>query len=85
MDAYVVARGPGQKTKPKNGPMDYPRDHEPAMRVPKGGSSCSSCEYLGKDGETCRNKYYIRWHGSNKLGAPADEFCSDWYEPQGGE
>lgn len=24
----------------------YPADHKPAMRVPAGGSSCASCEYL---------------------------------------
>lgn len=60
----------------------YPKDHVPAIRVPKGGSSCSSCEYLGEDRKTCRNPYFISWNGgSNKLGAPADEFCSDWYEP----
>jgi hypothetical protein len=61
---------------------DYPPNHQPAMRVPKGGSSCSSCEYLGKDRKTCTNDYFIRWNGSNKLPAPADQFCSDWYEPK---
>lgn len=58
----------------------YPSDHEPAMRVPKGGSSCSSCEYLGKDRATCTNRYFIQWNGGDDLPAPADEFCSDWYE-----
>lgn len=58
----------------------YPDDHKPAMRVPKGGSSCASCEYLvGKD--NCRNEYFIKWNGSSKLPAPADEYCSDWFEP----
>lgn len=61
---------------------EYPKDHQPGMRVPKGGSSCSSCEYLGDDGETCTNEYFIKWHGSDKLPAPADEYCSDWYEPK---
>jgi hypothetical protein len=60
----------------------YPKDHVPAMRVPKGGSSCASCEYLGANRATCRNEYFIKWHGSNILPAPADEFCSDWYEPK---
>lgn len=59
----------------------YPKDHQPAMRVPKGGSSCASCEYLGKDDKTCTSKNYIAWRGSNRLGAPKDEWCSDWYEP----
>lgn len=59
----------------------YPKDHVPAMRVPKGGSSCASCEYVGKNLKTCTNEYFIRWHGSSKLPAPADSYCSDWYEP----
>jgi predicted ABC-type ATPase len=59
----------------------YPSDHKAAMRVPKGGSSCASCEYLvGKD--ECSNKHFQKWNGSNKLPAPADEYCSDWYEPK---
>jgi hypothetical protein len=60
----------------------YPPDHVPAMRVPKGGSSCASCEYLGSDRKTCKNSYFQKWHGSSVLPAPADEFCSDWYEPK---
>jgi hypothetical protein len=68
----------GKKTKkPK-----YPADHVPGMKVPKGGSSCSSCEYLGSDGKTCTNKYFIAWNGSKFLPAPADSYCSDWYEPE---
>ena len=53
------------------------------MKVPKGGSSCSSCAYL-KDAEKriCGNKYFIAWHGSAKIPAPVDQYCSDWYEPQ---
>lgn len=52
------------------------------MRVPKGGSSCSSCEYL-KDREKrlCGNPYFVRWHGSAQIPAPIDSYCSDWYEP----
>jgi hypothetical protein len=61
---------------------EYPKDHVPAIRVPKGGSSCSSCEYL-KDAEKriCGNQYYIAWNGSGRIPAPVDSFCSDWYEP----
>lgn len=58
----------------------YPDDHKAGMRVPKGGSSCASCEYLGKDKKSCTNKHFIKWHGSDVLPAPADEYCSDWYE-----
>ncbi len=50
------------------------------MRVPHGGSSCSSCEYLGKSGKDCTNTHFIRWHGTGRLPAPAEEYCSDWYE-----
>lgn len=62
------------------GIAQYPDNHQAGMRVPKGGSSCASCEYLGESKTTCKNKYFIKWNGSNKLPAPADEFCSDWYE-----
>jgi len=59
----------------------YPKDHVPALRVPKGGSSCASCEYLAPDRTNCTNTYFIRWHGSARIPAPIDEYCSDWYEP----
>lgn len=62
----------------------YPPDHKPAMQVPKGGSSCASCEYVSKDHLNCSNKHFIKWFGSSKLPKPADEYCSDWYEPAKG-
>lgn len=66
------------KTKPT-----YPADHEPAMRVPEGGSSCASCEYLkDRNKRLCGNPHYIKWNGSNQIPAPIDSFCSDWYEPR---
>jgi hypothetical protein len=52
------------------------------MRVTKGGSMCGNCEYLGKDRLTCTNEYFIKWHGSNVIPAPIDEYCSDWWEPK---
>lgn len=67
-----------------SGPISYPRNHEPGMRVPAGGSSCSSCEYVSGDMKHCTNKYFIRWHGGNVLPARADSFCSDWYIPKQG-
>jgi hypothetical protein len=60
----------------------YPPSHKPAMKVPKGGSSCCSCTFLAKDEKSCTNKYFIAWHGSAMLPAPADEYCSDWYIPE---
>lgn len=66
------------------GSVRYPADHQPGMRVPPGGSSCSSCRYVSDDAMHCGNEYFQRWHGSNELPAPANEYCSDWYEPQEG-
>jgi hypothetical protein len=62
-----------------SGQARYPANHEAAMQVPKGGSSCATCKYLGA-GNTCKNAYFIEYNGGNKLPYPADEFCSDWYE-----
>jgi hypothetical protein len=58
----------------------YPADHVPALRVPEGGSSCASCRWLSDDHKHCCNRHFIRWHGSDRLPYPADEFCSDWWE-----
>lgn len=60
----------------------YPPDHKPGMRVPKGGSMCANCKYLGHDQRTCANKYFIEWNGSNVIPGKIDEYCSDWYEPR---
>jgi len=59
---------------------EYPPDHKPGMEVPKGGSSCSKCEYLKEDGKSCGNKYFIKWNGSALIPEPIDEYCSDWFE-----
>lgn len=58
---------------------EFPKDHQPGMRVPKGGSSCAKCKYL-KPGNRCGNEYFQQWHGSDKIPAPAAEYCSDWFE-----
>jgi hypothetical protein len=63
-----------------NSRATYPPDHKPGMRVPKGGSSCKTCEYLAPNQRLCTNKYFIKWHGSNVIPAPVDSYCSDWYE-----
>lgn len=62
--------------------FSVPPDHKPGMRVPKGGSSCFTCEYVSEDKKHCSNKYFQKWNGSDKLPAPADEYCSDWYEEE---
>ena len=65
-----------------HGKPTYPADHKAAMRVPFGGSSCVTCVYVNKSGTHCSNKHFIKWHGSAKLPYPAEEYCSDWYEPR---
>ena len=64
------------------GPFKLPSDHKAGMKVPKGGSSCASCKFHSKEDNTCGNEYWVAWNkGNNKIPAPADEYCSDWYEP----
>lgn len=60
----------------------YPADHQVGMRVPKGGSDCAKCEYLGSGGKTCTNKGFVMWNGADRLPAPADEYCCDFFEPE---
>lgn len=63
------------------GPFELPPDHDPAMKVSKGGSCCANCRFLGEDG-LCEEEHYVRWHGDGELDAPPDEFCSDWWMPK---
>lgn len=63
----------------REGKAEYPADHKPGMRVPKGGSDCSKCRYF-KAPQTCRNEYFQKWRGSDRIPAPPDEYCSDWFE-----
>jgi len=58
----------------------YPLDHKAGMVVPKGGSNCEKCEYLGTDRATCTNVYFIAWNRSNVIPAPIDSYCSDWFD-----
>lgn len=71
-------------TKKSGGVFRLPVDHEPALRVPKGGSSCANCKFYVPQAGTyghCVEPNYIAWAGSTALPCPADEFCSDWYVP----
>lgn len=61
----------------KKGKVEYPPDHQPGMKVPKGGSMCKNCEYVS--GNKCTNKFFIQWYGSDIIPAPIDEYCSDWW------
>lgn len=52
--------------------------HQFSMTVPKGGSACSKCKFVSKDGKSCDNEYYKKSRGGDgALPAPADEFCCD--------
>lgn len=62
---------------------NFPRDHKPGMRVPKGGSMCANCKFL-KDAENriCGEPNFIAWNGSEVIPGKVDEYCSDWYMPK---
>lgn len=70
----------------RRGEATYPRDHQPGMPVPKGGSMCANCRFL-KDAakRICGNRYFIAWNGSEVIPKPVNGYCSDWYEPKGGK
>jgi len=68
------------KVSNKKGPIEYPKDHQPGMRVPKHGSMCKNCEYVA--GNKCTNKYFIKWLGTDVIPAPIDEYCSDYWHPK---
>lgn len=84
--SVVVVPGEPMAKNPSFRPQDFqvPADHEPAMRVPKGGSSCANCRFYSQRGGqhgTCHEPNYARYYGTKEIPYPADEFCSDWYEP----
>lgn len=56
------------------------------MKVPQGGSSCASCEYLKADGKSCGNSYFVRWNdGKSKLPEKANTYCCDFWKPESRE
>jgi len=64
----------------KEGPIEYPADHQPGMRVVKGGAMCGNCEYHIAEGNKCKNEYWLKWHDNNKeIPYPADEYCCNWW------
>jgi hypothetical protein len=70
------------------GKYEIPEDHKAGMRVPKGGSCCATCEYWkyddSQDKAYCSNTHYQQWAGTDQIPFPADEYCTDWYEPAAG-
>jgi hypothetical protein len=74
-----------RRAKPDPQRVQYPPNHKPGMEVPKGGSSCASCEYLNSDKKTCSSQYFIKWNGSERIPMPDGDptrYCSDFYEPR---
>lgn len=65
----------------KEGVAKYPKDHQPGMIVPKGGSMCANCEYWEKKGNLCNNKYWKEWAETEKIPVKADRYCCDWWHP----
>lgn len=66
------------------GKFELPASHIAGFRVPKGGSSCAGCRFVGSDGKTCNNTFWVQWNGENeKLPEKADEYCCDWFEAPG--
>lgn len=65
----------------KKGPVHLPTNHQPGMKVPKGGSMCKNCKFL-KDPENriCGEPNFILWNGSNVIPGKIDEYCSDWWQ-----
>lgn len=62
----------------KKEPVQYPADHQLGMKVPQGGSDCEKCEYVS--GQNCMNKIFVKWNGSDKIPAPIDQYCCDFFE-----
>lgn len=69
----------------RNGKPTYPPGHLAGMPVPKGGSMCANCKFLGTDMKSCTEPNFIGWDGPNKpsgsstIPGPIDSYCSDWY------
>ena len=71
MSYLRIALAPKQPT--------YPPDHKPALEVPKGGSSCATCQFY-KGNQKCGSPDYAKFYGTDHIPLPPDRFCSDWWE-----
>lgn len=60
----------------------YPDDHLPYMPVTPPGSSCANCRHVSEDGKSCAQEDFRAWNGGPDLRYPADQACSDWWEPR---
>jgi hypothetical protein len=62
------------------GKIEYPSNHKPGIRVPKGGSMCANCKWWGSEENICNNKYWQEWAETDKVPYPGDEYCCNWWE-----
>ena len=51
--------------------FDLPPDHKFGMRVPRGGSNCAKCTYIGQDRKSCTNTYFQNWRDKEGARDPA--------------
>lgn len=65
------------------GKMELPATHKAGLKVPKGGSCCANCKFWDEKAEECVSDYYAQWAGTKKIPHPADEYCTNWWEPKG--
>jgi hypothetical protein len=63
------------------GPMELPDSHRAGLKVPKGGSCCANCKWWNKEEQVCTSTYYAKWADTNTIPYPADEYCTNWWEP----
>src|SRR5580658_7765373 len=79
----VIALKEARKHRAKGGRASaeaaLPSNHHLGMQVPKGGADCAKCRFLASP-TTCGNAAFVKWNGSNKLPAPADQYCCDLFE-----
>jgi len=64
----------------QEGIAEYPANHQPGMKVTKGGSMCKNCEYWVEKGNKCDNTYWLKWHdGKAEIPENPDEYCCNWW------
>jgi|SRR5579859_2755859 len=58
----------------------------PVMAKPKNGQFlCIDCKFLSDDKKRCGSSKYRALMGTDVLPRPADEMCSNFFEPASGE
>lgn len=61
--------------------IEVPDKHQVGTKVPKGGSSCATCEYVSANHKHCSNEYWIEWNkGETCLPEKAEEYCCDYWD-----